>query len=225
MGVKELGKLMGKDMNEQDRIKTQFGSSDVAYYIKLFTDNMGIKDRGARIKQKSIAGDTLIWGSPVFGIWGTGKWGNTTNISFVLGNAAAAILGTSKLGSQSSAYSLIRVVHPSRIYVDTLYTTFFKDTTAATNATWGTTGTVTFTGGNLTATSLTIYKNNETVTQAKLTAIDSGNVVYQMSADTGSNWETVTSGTNHAFTNTGQEIKWRASATASANISSIEISY
>jgi len=71
----------------------------------------------------------------------------------------------------------------------------------------------------------TVYKNNETITQAKLTAEDSGNVNYYMSADTGSNWESVTPGVSHTFTNTGQELKWRASATGSASISSIEISY
>ncbi len=176
MGVKELGKKIGKDMNEQDRIKTQFGSSDAAYYIKLFTDEFSIKDRGVRIQEIVL---------------------DTTN-TFVLSHPSAGILGTSKLGRTVSSTTYSRVIHPNRTYVDNLYDTFFKDTTN-TNAAWGTTGTINFTGGNLTATSLVVYKNNESINSAKLTSLDSGSINYQMSNNGGSSWENVTSGELHTF--------------------------
>jgi len=204
MGIKEVGNLIGADMNEQDQIKTQFGSSDVTAYFELFDDEVSTKDRGLRINQRILTGNTLIWGHPTGGIWGTNEWGDDAS---AFGN-----------------WSINRIIHPNRRYIDNFNDDFFKDTTN-TNANWGTTGTINFTGGSLTASSLTVYKNNETINSATLTAVDSGNINYEMSADTGSNWESVSSGKKHTYTNTGQELKWRATATSNANISSIEIEY
>jgi hypothetical protein len=53
------------------------------------------------IKQKSVAGDALIWGNTSFGIWGTGKWNpGVTGSSFILGNSVFGILGQAQLGAQ-----------------------------------------------------------------------------------------------------------------------------
>ena len=77
----------------------------------------------------------MIGGSDDFGIWGTAKWGSTANISFVLGNSQAAILGTSKLGSQSSE----PVDHFISQYQDTYLEEFIDDDFEGSNttATWG----------------------------------------------------------------------------------------
>jgi len=77
----------------------------------------------------------------------------------------------------------------------------------------------------LVAISKEIYMNEENITSAKLTAVDNGSIYYQMSADTGSNWEDVVNGEFHTFQSTGQTLKWKASSTGGASISSIEIEY
>lgn len=58
------------------------------------------------ISLRNIAGDSLIWGNSTFGVWGTNKWGNILNHSFILSNPGAAVLGTSKLGSQDSEWEV-----------------------------------------------------------------------------------------------------------------------
>jgi len=80
-------------------------SSDILSRFEFTTGSITIKQSGCAVSQRSIAGDALIWGSTDFGIWGTGKWGDTANISFVLGNTSATILGTSKLGTQVSLWN------------------------------------------------------------------------------------------------------------------------
>lgn len=34
------------------------------------------------INSRSVSGETLIWGNPSFGIWGTNKWGSSLTSSF-----------------------------------------------------------------------------------------------------------------------------------------------
>lgn len=66
--------------------------------------------------------------------------------------------------------------------------------------------------------------NNGTIISAKLTSTEvSGEFNYQMSADGGSNWEVVASKTQHFFTNTGTDLKWRAIGDDGAEISNIKI--
>jgi len=54
----------------------------------------------------------------------------------------------------------------------------------------------------------------ETVTSATLTPIHSTpagtSIAYSLSADNGANWEMVTPGVEHDFTNTGKQLRWRA---------------
>ena len=65
--------------------------------------------------------------------------------------------------------------------------------------------------------------NNGTITQATLTTTLTGNALteLQMTAD-GTNWENVTSGVAHTFTNTGTDLKWKATGVATT-ITKLEI--
>jgi len=57
--------------------------------------------------------------------------------------------------------------------------------------------------------------NNGIITTAKLTATESvGTGTYYLSADGGVNWELVTNGTTHTFTNTGTDLRWKAKGNA-----------
>lgn len=72
------------------------------------------------------------------------------------------------------------------------------------------------------AISKSIDFNNGTITTAKLTATESvGTGIYEMTAD-GTNYEVVTNGTAHTFSNTGTDLRWKASG-SSVTITKIEI--
>lgn len=87
--------------------------SDVLRRLLSFGDSHILLDDPTNnlvIKLKNIAGDTLIWGSTDYGIWGTYKWGSAASSSFVLGLAK---LGVNGLGSVSSDWGTNQVVNPS----------------------------------------------------------------------------------------------------------------
>ncbi len=140
-------------------------------------------------------------------IWGRFEWGNANWD-----------------GSYDNEYQVIRVVNPNRTYIDNLHSTTFKDTSST--ATWTGTGEISFGTSSATALSTSIYKNNETVSSATLTATEtgSGSLTYYLSADTGSNWETVTNGEEHTFTNTGQDLRWKASG-SDKTITKMKVEY
>ncbi len=97
------------------------------------------------------------------------------------------------------------------IYIETFVDDDYE--ASAGNASWSTTGSVTFTSGQI-AQSESIDYNNSTITTAKLTSTEaSGSFDYEMTAD-GSNWESVTSGTAKTFSNTGTDLRWRATENA-----------
>ena len=189
------------------RIEEQFVRNQdiLVELVDVIDDPIDSNPRYNKISTQNIAGDTMIYGSVDFGIWGTAKWGSTANISFVLGNSAAAILGTSELGSQISAEVDHFIQQYENIYTEDFIDDDFEGTGTAT---WDS-GSVSFTSGQ-NALSLSIDYNNSTISQAKLTSTEvSGSFDYELSAD-GTNWESVTSGTLHEFTNTGTDLRWRA---------------
>jgi len=82
-------------------------STDIITKLLNYNDSVSISDNDTdqlQIYKRSIAGETLIWGSPSYGIWGVGKWGQS--ISRVYGTKYAAYGG--KYGSSVGSY--IRVV-------------------------------------------------------------------------------------------------------------------
>jgi hypothetical protein len=64
------------------------------------------------------------------------------------------------------------------------------------------------------AQSTSFYSGSATVIKATLTATHTTptdtTIAYSLSADNGANWETVSSGIEHPFTNTGKQLKWKA---------------
>lgn len=86
-----------------------------------------------------------------------------------------------------------------------------------------------------TAESNVIYSpSSSSIVSATLTANDTNpsyaNLTYYLSADNGNNWETVTPGIEHIFSNTGNQLKWQANLTTTdvsitAKIYNISITY
>jgi len=157
------------------------------------------------------AGVGMIWGSATLGIWGTNKWGDPFR-GFILSHPGAALLGTSELGEEEIAQLNHFVQQYQNIYTENFIDDDFKDTGGS--STWAATGSTTFTNRQ-DARSLAIDYNNATVTSAKLTStVASGAFTYYLTANGGANWETVTSGTTHTFTNTGTDLRWKATESA-----------
>lgn len=130
--------------------------------------------------------------------------------SFVLGHPDGGVLGTNQLGDRRQAAVTVFVQQSSNIYNENFNDTDFKDT-GNTTATWTGTGSVTFTADQV-ARSTSIDLDNGTITQATMTpTIVSGTTfTLELSANGGTNFETVTSGVRHFFTNTGTDLIWRA---------------
>lgn len=76
------------------------------------------------------------------------------------------------------------------------------------------------------ATSTAIYyESGRTIISAKLIATYTGNIIFFLSADDGSNWESVTNNVTHNFTNTGEKLRWRAIGTSSAELTLLKVKY
>lgn len=146
-----------------------------------------------------------IWGLGLvdgFFDWGSGLWGT---------HADAFLAEVEHTVSQGN-----------NIYDEDFNDTDYKG--AATTATWTGSGSVTFTSGQIAETS-SIDSNNGTILTAKLTSTEvSGSFLYEMTAD-GSNWETVTNVSKHFFTNTGTDLRGRATenVAGTGEISNIKI--
>ncbi len=111
-GIQRLGKTLGESMKQSKaRGETQGLQSGGASSLFVFADyKFRVRVTKVLIETQSIGGDTLIWGNATFGIWNSFKWGNSATTSFILGNSLAGVLGTSKLGSQSSSYQTVEEI-------------------------------------------------------------------------------------------------------------------
>lgn len=146
----------------------------------------------------------------------------TIEDSCILGHPANGVLGTAKLGDRrgSEANSFIQQYENS--YTENFIDADFEDSTGT--ASWSTTGSVTFTSGQIALSSSIDYANG-TITTATLTSTEvSGSFDYEMTAD-GTNWESATSGVAHTFSDTGTDLRWRATenAASTGEISQIKI--
>jgi hypothetical protein len=99
------------------------------------------------------------------------------------------------------------IMQSGNTFLENFKDTKFKGTN--TTATWTSTGSATFTAGQLIE-SKSIDFGNGTITAATFTFTElSGTFSYEATAD-GTNWESVTSGVAHNFTNTGSDLRFRA---------------
>lgn len=147
---------------------------------------------------------------------------------FIFGSVNYGVLGTNKLGdSTGEVYSDVKISQGNNRYLELFYDNTFEDT-GVTTANWDTVGEeISFTAGQLAQTSSIYLGDTDLVTKATLTVTVTGTLTLQMSADGGANWETVTSGVEHTFTNTGFDlrIKITESGAAVASVTALECTY
>lgn len=150
--------------------------------------------------------------------------GPTGTNCFILGHPVYAELGTSQLGDNDiSAEADLFVQQYENVYTEDFIDADFEDTSGT--AAWSTTGVLTFTGSQ-TALSTAIDKDNGTITSATMTiTVNSGsaNLTYYMTANGGSDWESVTNGVAHTFSDTGSDLRWKIVSSGNAEVESITI--
>ena len=155
--------------------------------LELFNFNLSkvIQPRYRKIFTETVGGTNLfILGHPSFGLLGTGQLGDTD------------------LGAETNHF----IQQFENSYTEDFFDTDFFDDPNSTGD-W-LTGVIT---SGQTLRSSSIDFNNSTISQATATFTESGagTPTFYLSADGGSNWETVTSGVAHTFSNTGTSLKWR----------------
>lgn len=140
----------------------------------------------------------------------------TIGNSFIIAHLTNGTIGGT-IGNYRGTWATQRIVHAGNVYREWFYDDKFE-ATAETTATWDheTNHNVVFASGDI-AQSTRIYQNGATVTEAILTSDNSGTLSFWLTAN-GSDWESVTSGNKHTFTNTGEDLRWRGSASSAATL-------
>jgi hypothetical protein len=224
---------------EDVNVKDQLGKpADKGLFLFRKKEEFEIIQGPTQVYQKNTT-TSSIYGLAVYG---TNYYMATAPTGFILGSVSGSgVLGLSVLGTIATDDILQHVVNPNNTFYDFLYTDTFNDTTVTT-ATWASDGEISFTSGQIAQTTPVFYDvdGNDIVESATLNVeIDSGTFTLELSANGGTDWETVTSGTPHLFINTGSDLRmklsitsigWSASwgvwgAIASGNITGIDCSY
>ncbi len=134
---------------------------------------------------------------------------------FILGSYKYGVLGTNKLGDTSGASaSTALLLQGQNTYEEYIYDDDYDDSSSAT---WDTTNEeIDFTSGQVATTKTVCY--GPTITEIYLTVQYTGTLTLQVTADGGSNWETVTATSGervkHIFTNSGTDLRFKATEAA-----------
>ena len=128
---------------------------------------------------------------------------------FVLDSGISGVLNEDILGEISGTEFIEQISNPRDIFIERFGYTTLQGT--SNSATWDTANKqVTFTAGQRLEIVSAFKDSTATVTQSTLfTTIDSGSFDLELSANGGTDWETVTNETQHTFTNTGNDLRIR----------------
>lgn len=215
MGLQNLQSNFGQT-------RGQMGSEpDKDEVIRVNVDNIRVEEGPTIVQTEEIAGESFILGNSLKGVLGQNKL--TAGIAFVVGNPTYGVLGSTKLttGTGYSPAVIVEVRNLNNSFIERFNLDFFRsdDTTA----TWAS-GSLAFTVGQL-AVSKSVYKGTSIVTNATLILPNTTNITSYLSANGGTNWEAVTNNTQHFFTNTGNDLRFKIEASGVATITSLRINY
>lgn len=196
------------------KVKDQLGRpEDKNITVKRYAEEIIVEDNPLHIKKQSL-GNSWIVGSSTNGLVGT----NTGTVGG----------GQQVVGPSSRTEVLQVVASPDKIFREHFYDNFYANT-GSTTADWAVTpGQLSFTNTEI-AVSNEIAYNHGTITKALLTvAISSGNLSdlsFELTADGASNWENITHASQHTFTNTGTDLRFRITASGTVTVTSIRVEY
>lgn len=159
----------------------------------------------------------------------------TIGHSWIVGSSTNGLVGTNTatqdgqqqvVGGAGRVNTTNSVTNINNKFIERFGFDYFEDSGTAT---WDTTNQeLAFTTGQI-AQSLSCFKNSINIINATFTCNfdtgDSSDVTVQLSSDGGSNWETVTIGTKHNFSDVGQDLRFKITASDTVKITWIKIQY
>lgn len=223
--VSELGRMIGGLSANQSEISSQLSPDDPDLIgSRRFAETLALKDRIVIIKRRDILTSSL-WD---VALWDEELWNEDYGAGFIIGSTTAGVLGGAVLGDPGTDQEDVYIYCPNNYYIEHFSNELVNDDTV-TDATWAYWNT-TFTSGQIVQTKSIFYdlSGTYTVTQATLTSTEEdGTFLYEMSADGGTNWEEVTNGVSHSFTNTGNDLRIRITedGASTGTINKIECTY
>lgn len=186
-------------------------SGNVIQKYSSIKENILVTQRQGRVRTRTqTIGNSWIVGSSTNGLVGTNTATQGGGQQVVGSDGRGAFI----ISSISNYLDVFRERFNFTTYIDTGNTTATVDTTNED---------VDFTTGEI-LTSLECYKGTTVLTKAILTVDDDTNLTFEARLD-GVNWETVASGVEFTFANTGTTLEYRATASGNATISLLTIDY
>lgn len=129
------------EIRTTDRLKRleelESSSTDLLLHIIDINREINYERRYTQLERRSVAGESGIYGNPIFGVYGTAKYGAAASSTFILGSSTYGLLGTSELGSSLSTYIKVKILQGNNTYKEFLYDEDFLDSDATT-ADWDT---------------------------------------------------------------------------------------
>ena len=223
--VSELGSVIGGISKAQDDTKDAINpNEETAQRQYYMTDNVIVEQLPLVVKRRDILTSSL-WDVAK---WDEDLWNETYGTGFILGHVSQGVLGSNSLGPSGADQVVALVYNDNNTYKEYFKTDLFEDT-SVTTATWGTDGLVFSASSEIGQSLATAYSADDpdTYTKATLTATGTtvANATYALSADAGVHWETVTNGTQHTFTNTGTDLRFKITSTDTITITKLTIKY
>lgn len=193
--------------------KDQLGRPEnKALYVKRSQENLRLIEGPSVIEEDTI-GHAWIVGSPTNGIVGP----NTSTYDGqqqVVGGAGRVVTTKAVVNYNNKFIEKFRW----QKCIDTGNTTATIDTSTSHE--------ITFTNGEILQSNPVFYNADNIVSATiNVTGTNTSNLSLQMSSDGGSNWENVTAGTVHIFTNVGQDLRYKVTATGAATLTEVTITY
>ena len=137
-------------------------------------------------------------------------------------NSQVGTSGNNVVGGTYATPTDTFITNRNNVYSDYFDLTLFEDGVNTTATGWGT-GTISFTAAQIAQS--TTLANTFTISKATLTVDNDSNLTLEMSANGGTNWETVTNGVQKTFSNSGSDLLFRLTAAGVASIENIQILY
>jgi|TARA_Y100000310_G_scaffold103241_1_gene101532 hypothetical protein len=182
---------------------------DVNNVVKTRQESVKIEMGPTQITSTAI-GHVWIAGSSTNAIVGT--WTGTQDSSQL-------VVGPTGAGTAT----VVQVINQNNTFIERFNFTTFKD--ATTTATWTGTGSITLTSAEFGLSTTAFTDGSTNITNAKMEIDDDTNLTLALSSDGGSNFETVTDGVLHNFTNVGTDLRWKITASGNATVTLIKVIY
>lgn len=198
---------------ELTKVKDQLGRpNDTTFTTKRFKEPIKIRNTVFRVFTKTL-GNAWIVGSSTNGLVGA--------------NTSTQGGGQQVVGGNGRVQTLVQVSNKDKTYIDDFTTNMFKKS-STTTADWdASSGKLKFTSGEVAESEPIAYKDG-LITFATIT-IDlstgsSSDLTVQLTAD-GNNYETVTLGEKHSFTNIGETLQFKITSSGTVEIDKLTIRY